>query len=64
MLSKKLLVMHVSHDLLVQREHKRLLVTENADMLMVTAKVNLNDTMAARSAGGPQESSAILTRVS
>jgi hypothetical protein len=56
--------MHVSHDLLVQREHKRLLVIENVDMLMVTAKVNLSDTIVARSARGPREACGILSRVS
>jgi hypothetical protein len=36
---------------------------ENADMLMVTAKVNLSDTMEARSTRGPQEACVVLTRV-
>jgi hypothetical protein len=38
-------------------------VTENVDMLMVTANVNLRETMATRSGGGPQETSDVLKRV-
>jgi hypothetical protein len=58
-----MLLMPVFHDLLAQREQKRLLVTENADMLMVTAKVNLSNTMEARSARVPREAFVVLTRV-
>jgi hypothetical protein len=50
-------------DLLAQREQKRQFVTENDDMLMVTAKVNLNDTMEARSGRGPREAFVVLTRL-
>jgi hypothetical protein len=38
-------------------------VTENADMLMVTAKVNLRNTMEAMSARGSREAFVVLTRV-
>jgi Holliday junction resolvasome RuvABC ATP-dependent DNA helicase subunit len=38
-------------------------VTQNADMLMVTASVNLRETMAARSRGGPRETSDVLKKV-
>jgi hypothetical protein len=46
-----------------ERIEKIRFVTQNADMLMVTASVNLRETMAARSGGGPRETSDVLKRV-
>jgi hypothetical protein len=58
-----MLLVLVFHDLLAQREQKRLFMTKNVDMLMVTAKVNLSDIMEARSTRGPREACVVLTRV-
>ena len=58
-----MVLIFVFHDLLTRRELKRLFVTENSDMLMVTAKVNLSNTMEARSARVPREAFVVLTRV-